>query len=88
MKVDEKVSSLMENFTPKQLLMLAGAAGLLTFILLYWGLSSLMAKDEKKEQPQPVVEMVKVVQAKTDIKAREQLKDSMLQLVEVPASML
>lgn len=88
MKFDEKISSLMEGFTPKHLLMMAGAAGILTFILLYWGLSSLVGKDEKKEQSQPAVQMVKVVQAKTDIKAREQLKDSMLQLVEVPDSML
>ena len=88
MKFDEKISSLMEGFTPKQLLMLAGAAGLLTFLLLYWGLSSLIGKDEKKEQPQPVVEMVKVVQAKTDIKERVQLKESMLQLAEVPSTML
>ncbi len=88
MKFDEKISSLMEGFTPKQLLMMAGAAGLLTFLLLYWGLSSLIGKDEKKEQAQPVVEMVKVVQAKTDIKERVQLKESMLQLAEVPSNML
>ncbi len=87
-KLDEKVSSLMEGFTPKQLLMLAGAAGLLTFALLYWGLSSLIGKDEKSEQAQkPAVQMIKVVQAKSDIKAREQIKESMLQVVEVPTSM-
>ncbi len=88
-KFDEKISSLMEGFTPKQLLMMAGVAGILTFVLLYWGLSHLIGSGEKQEQPQqPVVQMVKVVQAKTDIKAREQLKDSMLQVVEVPESML
>ena len=88
-KFDEKIASLMEGFTPKQLLMLAGVAGLLTFFLLYWGLSHLIGKDEQPDQPQTsTVKMVKVVQAKTDIKEREQLKDSMLQLVEVPASML
>ena len=88
-KFDEKISSLMEGFTPKQLLIMAGVAGLLTFVLLYWGLSHLIGSGEKQEQPQqPVVQMVKVVQAKTDIKAREQLKDSMLQVVEVPASMI
>ena len=88
-KFDEKISSLMEGFTPKQLLMMAGVAGLLTFVLLYWGLSHLIGSGEKQDQPeQPVVQMVKVVQAKTDIKAREQLKDNMLQVVEVPASML
>lgn len=88
-KFDEKVSSLMEGFTPKQLLMMAGVAGLLTFAVLYWGLSHLIGNDEKKEQPQqPTMQMVKVVQAKTDIKAREQLKESMLQVVEMPASVL
>ncbi len=88
-RFDEKISSLMEGFSPKQLLMLAGVAGLLTFVLLYWGLSRLIGSSEKPEQPQqPVVQMVKVVQAKTDIKAREQIKESMLQVVEVPASML
>ena len=88
-KFDEKVSSLMEGFTPKQLLMMAGVAGLLTFAVLYWGLSHLIGNDEKKEQPpQQPMQMVKVVQAKTDIKAREQLKESMLQVVEMPASVL
>lgn len=87
-KFEEKVSSLMEGFSPKQLLMLAGAAGILTFIVLYWGLSHLMGKDDKPEQAQmPAVQMIKVVQAKSDIKAREQIKESMLQLVEVPSSM-
>ncbi len=77
----------MEGFTPKQLLMMAGVAGLLTFVLLYWGLSHLIGNGEKNDKPeQPVVQMVKVVQAKTDIKEREQIKESMLQLVEVPAS--
>ena len=88
MKFDEKISSLMEGFTPKQLLMMAGAAGLLTFLLLYWGLSNLIGKDEKQEQPQPVVQLVKVVQAKTDIKEREQLKESMLQITEVPSNLV
>ena len=89
MKFEEKVSSLMEGFTPKQLLMMAGVAGLLTFAVLYWGLSRLVGSDEKPDQPkQPTVQMVKVVQAKTDIKAREQIKESMLQIVEVPSSML
>ena len=89
MKLDEKISSLMEGFTPKQLLMMAGVAGILTFAVLYWGLSHLIGSEEKPEQPQqPIMQMVKVVQAKTDIKEREQLKESMLQLVEVPASML
>lgn len=89
-KFDEKLSSLMEGFTPKQLLMMAGVAGLLTFAVLYWGLSHLVGNDEKKEQPQQQqpMQMVKIVQAKTDIKAREQIRESMLQLAEVPASML
>ena len=87
MKFDEKISSLMEGFTPKQLLMMAGAAGLLTFLLLYWGLSNLIGKDEKQEQPQPVVQLVKVVQAKSDIPARVQLRESMMQVAEIPAAM-
>ena len=33
-KLDEKISSLMEGFSPKQLLMLAGIAGILTFLLV------------------------------------------------------
>ena len=89
MKFGEKMSSLMEGFTPKQLLMMAGVAGLLTFAVLYWGLSRLVGSEEKQEQTQrPTMQMVKVVQAKTDIKAREQLRESMLQLVEAPASMV
>ena len=76
-KFGEKMSSLMEGFTPKQLLMMAGVAGLLTFAVLYWGLSRLVGSEEKQEQTQqPTMQMVKVVQAKTDIKAREQLYQS------------
>lgn len=87
-KFGEKMSSLMEGFTPKQLLMMAGVAGLLTFAVLYWGLSRLVGSEEKQEQTQqPTMQMVKVVQAKADIKAREQIRESMLQLVEVPSSM-
>ncbi len=88
MKFGEKMSSLMEGFTPRQLLMMAGVAGLLTFAVLYWGLSRLVGSEEKQEQTQqPTMQMVKVVQAKADIKAREQIRESMLQLVEVPSSM-
>ena len=87
-KFGEKMSSLREGFTPKQLLMMAGVAGLLTFAVLYWGLSRLVGSEEKQEQTQqPTMQMVKVVQAKADIKAREQIRESMLQLVEVPSSM-
>ena len=49
-KFGEKMSSLMEGFTPRQLLMMAGVAGLLTFAVLYWGLSRLVGSEEKQEQ--------------------------------------
>ena len=69
--------------------MAAIAAGLLTFVLIYWSLSHLLAGSEKEKEPQaPPVKMVKVVQAKTDIKAREQLKENMLQLVETPENLV
>ncbi len=89
MKLGEKISSLMEGLTPKQLLMMAGAAGILTFFVLYFGLSHLLGKKEESpvNQPAPVT-MTKVVQAKSDIKEREQIRESMLQLVEVPSSMV
>ncbi len=89
MKLGEKMSSLMEGLTSKQLLMMAGAAGLLTFVVLYIGLSRLTSSKEEPVQQQPApVAMTKIVQAKTDIKAREQIRESMLQLVEVPSSMV
>ena len=88
-KFDEKIASLMENFTPKQLLMMAAAAGLLTFAVLYFGLSAFVGNKEKQVQPQEApVKKVTVVQAKNDIKARVQVKESMLQVVEIPESML
>ncbi|MBR1553209.1 MAG: Flp pilus assembly protein CpaB [Schwartzia sp.] len=89
MKFDEKLSSLLQGLTPRQLLMAAAAAGLFTFALLYWGLSHLMGGGEKEKQAQePAVKMAKVVQAKTDIKAREQIQESMLQLVETPENLV
>ena len=88
-KFDEKIASLMEKFTPKQLLMMAGAAGLLTFVVLYFGLSALMWSGDKTQPAQaPPVKKVKVVQAKTDIKARAEVKESMLQVVEIPEELL
>ncbi len=89
MKLDEKISSLMEDFTPKQLLMMAGAAGILTFAILYWSLTALIGKKEEPAQPQePAVKMVKVVQAKADIKARSQITENMVRIVEVPESVI
>lgn len=89
MKFDAKIASLMEKFTPKQLLMMAATAGLLTFAVLYFGLSAFVADKEKPEQPkEPPAKKVTVVQAKSDIKARVQIKESMLQVVEIPESLL
>ena len=90
MKFDEKLASLMEGFKPRQLLMMAGGIGLLTFVFLYLGLSNIAGNNEPPPPPPPqqTVKTTKIVQAKTDIKAREQIKDSMLQLVEVPVSMV
>lgn len=88
-KFDEKIASLMEKFTPKQLLMMAGAAGLLTFAVLYLGLSAFVGNKEQADQPKESPEKkVTVVLAKTDIKARAQVKESMLQVAEIPESLL
>ena len=84
-KVGEKLTSAMEGLTPRQLLMLAGGAGILAFLLFYLCLSG-MSKDNAPPEA-PKTHMVKVVQAKSDIPARTQLRESMLQVAEIPSNL-
>ena len=84
-KVGEKLTSAMEGLTPRQLLMLAAGAGVLTFIPFYWCLSSLSKDSTPAEVPK--TQMVKVVQAKSDIPARVQLRESMMQVAEIPSNL-
>lgn len=89
MKLGEKLSSMMEGLSPRQLLMLAGVAGVLAFLIFYFTLSKLTGSGDAPSQPsEPKIKMVRVVQAQVDIKARDKISESMLQKIEVPENIV
>ncbi len=81
-KLSESFSAMMEGLTPKQLLMMAGIAGLLTFVILFFALSNLTRNEPTPETPK--VATTAVVVAKQDIKPREYIRESALQVVQLP----
>lgn len=85
----QKMMNKLNDLRPKQLLMLAGAAGVLMFITLIVGMS-LLSKDEIVIVPEekPVIQTTAVVVAKTNIPPRTRIQESMLQMKEIPVDMV
>lgn len=85
----QKMMNKLNDLRPKQLLMLAGAAGVLMFITLIVGMS-LLSKDEIAIVPEekPVIQTTAVVVAKTNIPPRTRIQESMLQMKEIPVDMV
>ncbi len=81
-----KFSTIVERFTPRQLLVVCGVIALIIFLLIYFTLTKLTA--EKPQQPvtPPPIEDKKVtmVVAKTSIPERTLIKEEMLNIVTVP----
>lgn len=85
----QKMLNKLNDLRPKQLLMLAGAAGVLMFAAILIGVN-LMSKEEAAPPPEdtPLVAMTKVVVAKVNIPPRTRIQESMLQMKEVPADLV
>ncbi|MBQ7514876.1 MAG: Flp pilus assembly protein CpaB [Schwartzia sp.] len=81
-KLSESLNAMMEGLTQKQLLLMAGVAGLLTFVVLYIALSNLTPSDPAPVAPK--VATTAVVVAKQDIQAREYIRESTLQVIQLP----
>jgi len=83
-KVAESIMEFIEGMTPRGLLLLSAVAGLLAFGLFFLVLSSIMP--DKGPENRPDMAMVKVVTVKRDIPVRTELKEEMLQVIEMPKS--
>ena len=81
-KIADPVVNSLEKLTPRGLLLLSAAAGLLTFALIYMALSNV--KPEAKVEDKPNLTLVKVVSAKADIPERAEIKEEFLRVMEVP----
>ena len=85
----QKLVSKINDLRPKQLLVLAGVAGLLMFVAIFAAFNYLNDKKEIILPPkQSFVEMTSVVVAKVNIPPRTRIQESMLQLKEFPADMV
>lgn len=88
----QKLITKINDLPPKQLLMLAGVAGLLMFVTIFAAFRYYLADKEeevvKQQQEKPVVQMVSVVVAKVNMPPRTRIQESMLQLKELPADMV
>ena len=87
----QKLADKLNDLRPKQLLMLAGAAAVLMFMTIYFGMT-LLTKQEVPPEPdkavKPVIETSQVVVAKVNIPARTRIQESMLQMKEIPVDMV
>lgn len=88
----QKIINKLNDMRPRQLLLLAGIAAVLMFGAILAGMR-MVAQNEvvvvQPEQPPPVVEeKVAVVVAKSNIHPRTRIQESMLQMKELPVSMV
>lgn len=89
----QKIMSKLNDLRPKQLLVLAGIAGLLMFATIFVGVKMLAGSDDEKNNeaknpPAPVIATKSVVVAKMNIPARTRIKEEMLQMKDLPAEMV
>ena len=83
-----KLLDVLNDLKPRQLLMLAGTAALLMFVVVYLAMTSLTEKKEMTVTAPPPTQTVNrsVVMAKDDISANTILQEDMLEVREVPAT--
>lgn len=82
-KINRFFADLSEKITYRHWVLLAGAASLLLGLLVFAGLNGMGANEEAKP-----VNTIHVVVAKQDIAPKTIIKESMVELREVPASMV
>ena len=88
----QKITNILNNLQPKQLLILAGVAGALMFLTIIVAMN-LMTKKEvttipTTEEEKPIIQMTSVVVAKVNIPPRTRIQESMLQMKEFPVDMV
>ena len=82
-----KLLDVLNDLKPRQLLMLAGTAALLMFVVVYLAMTSLTEKKEMTVTAPPTQTVNRsVVMAKDDISANTILQEDMLEVREVPAT--
>jgi len=79
----EKLSYIFNELRPKQLLILAGAAAVVMFSILYISLSHLVPAAQERASVEPV--MREVIVASADIMPMEVIQQGMLERKQVPA---
>lgn len=79
----QKLINKLNDLRPRQLLMLAGGAALLMFLVIYSAMRFLQ-EDEAAKQAEKKVQTVQVVVAKMNIPSRTRIQENMLQLKEMP----
>lgn len=79
----QRIINRINDLRPKQILMLAGIAAALMFVMIIMTFESLTQPVVVQEE-KPVVEMVPVVVAKVNIPPRTRIQDTMLQMKELP----
>ena len=83
----QRLLNRLNDLRPRQLIMLAGIAGILMFVAIYVTFNFLQKEEEtvvEVPNEQPVIEMVPVVVAKVNIPARTRIQEMMLQIKEFP----
>ena len=84
-KLAEKITAFMERFTVKQMVIMAAAAGIAVFFILYVFLSAVLPKEQNASVQG---NMVSVVVAKENIAQRAVVQESMLKVVSMPADVV
>lgn len=88
----KKIINKFNDLSPRQLLIMAGVAALLMFGAIFFVISNLMNKPVDVVEPTPeqekIVETVSVVVAKNNIHPNTRIQESMLQMKELPESMV
>ena len=92
----QKIINWLNDLRPRQLLILAGVAGLLMFLTIIVAMN-LISKQEVavapppppvEEKNEPVIQMKSVVVAKVNIPPRTRIQENMLQMKELPVDMV
>ena len=85
----QKLINILNDLRPKQLLMLAGGAGVLMFLTIIVAMNFLGNEEVAivPEEEKPIVETTAVVVAKTNIHPRTIIQESMLQMKELPVDL-
>ena len=86
----QKLINKLNDLRPRQLLMLAGAAAIFMFLVVYAAMSFIIGREVVKEEEveKKAINTTQVVVAKVNIPPRTRIQESMLQLKQLPVEMV